>query len=183
MKRLLGKDFVAHTISSEDAGGGLPCGANMDPGNCNLLGIDLGIQVVGICGAAAPGLTYYKLADLTKGIKLSICLADWTQVFGPLTKAVIKSAPLPCNYVIPPPPGQRALDPQKVNVTYFPPAGAAKQALPKAESLTGCGENRAWAYDKQNNPKEVLLCPKTCDLVAVGGTISISFGCETILLK
>jgi len=174
MQGLLGKSFYLHTISSEDVGGGVPCMG--EPETCPF-----GLAIPGVCGAAAPGTTYYQLADTTGGLSVSICTADWSEVFEPLKAAVISSVPLPCNFTIPPPPGSEVLDTEKVNVEYIPPVGEEK-VFPRVESLDSCGENLAWYYDNPNTPTEVLLCEKACKAVAVGGTIDIAFGCDVIVL-
>lgn len=174
MQGLLGKSFYLHTISSEDTGGGVPCMG--DAASCPF-----GLAIPGVCGAAAPGNTYYKLAAATGGLSVSICTADWSQVFEPLKAAVIDSVPLPCNYIIPPPPGSETLDTGKVNIEYKPLMGE-EQVFPRVDSPDGCGENLAWYYDNPNAPTEVLLCEKACETVAAGGMIDIAFGCDVIIL-
>lgn len=176
MQGLLGKSFIAHTISSEDVGGGLPC-MPADPALCPG-----GLAVPFVCGAFAPGVTYWELATMTSGFIVSICIADWSQVFEPLKQTIIESVPLPCNYLIPPPPGFERLDPEKVNVQYLPPSGG-EQLFPKADSFEQCADNLAWYYDDPNAPTEVLLCEQACNMVAAGGTINITFGCETVVLE
>jgi hypothetical protein len=175
MKMLLGHDFIQHTISSE---GPTPCG---DP-NC-MPDVNTGICVFVMlgCGAARPGDTYYALAEQTKGLTSSICLSEWTPIFTRLSEAVIKSVPLPCDYMIPPPPAGQNLDPLKVNVGYTAP-GAQEKVFGKAADQSGCGDALGWFYDDPARPKQVKLCPAACTRVAGGGTVSIAFGCETIIL-
>jgi hypothetical protein len=176
MKMLLGHDFIQHTISSE---GPTPCG---DP-NC-MPDVETGICVFVMlgCGAARPGDTYYALADMTQGLKSSICLSEWTPIFDKLSEAVIKSAPLPCNYMIPPPPAGQNLDPLKVNVGYKAPSANDEMLFRKANDEGACGSELGWYYDKPTDPKEVMLCPAACKHVEGGGTLSLAFGCETIVL-
>jgi hypothetical protein len=175
MKMLLGHDFIQHTIASE---GPTPCG---DP-NC-MPDVDTGICVFVMlgCGAARPGDTYYALADMTKGLTSSICLSEWTPIFTRLSEAVIKSVPLPCDYAIPPPPVGQNLDPLKVNLGYTPP-GAQEMLFRKAAEQSACGDELGWFYDDPKDPKKVKLCPAACTQVSGGGTVSIAFGCETIIL-
>jgi hypothetical protein len=173
---LLGKDFVQHTISSE---GPTPCLDPMcmpDPNSGICVFVMLG------CGASAPGATYYALAEQTNGLESSICIHDWTTIFEPLTAAVIESAPLPCNYAIPPPPQGESLDPTLVNVGFIPPGAGtdAQEILPKAATLDACGSDVAWYYDSPAAPTQVLLCPAACTHVASGGTLNVAFGCATV---
>ena len=166
MEALAGKPFFFHSIASEDAPG--PC-----IGAC---GLPL------VCGAFAPGFEYYALSDLTGGQKISICTADWSQVFGPLQEAVIASAPLPCDYPIPPPPTGESLDPAKVNMEFIATDAMDPAVLPRAESEADCADNAAWFYDDPAAPTTLRLCPSACELAQGGGTVNIAFGCETVPL-
>jgi hypothetical protein len=133
------------------------------------------------CGAAAPGSTYYALSNMTKGLTASICQSDWKTIFEPLTAAVIESAPLPCNYKIPPPPAGELLDPTKVNVGYTAP-GKPEEVFPRTTDNAACADKSGWYYDNVGAPTEVLLCPSTCQQVSAGGSVNLTFGCETILV-
>jgi hypothetical protein len=166
MEQTAGKQFVFHAIASEDVNG-LAC-----VGAC-------GLPIV--CGGFAPGRQYYALADATGGQKISICISDWSQVFGPLQKAVIESAPLPCDYAIPAPPAGEALDPNKVNLDFSGPA-AAKRTFPRAPTQAACADQVAWYYDDPAAPKQIKMCPAGCQAISGGGTVEIKLGCETVPL-
>jgi hypothetical protein len=177
MMKLLGRSFFLHTISSE---GPTAC---RDP-NCmpdTSTGICAFVMLG--CGAAAPGDTYYAVAKATKGLTASICQSDWHGIFDPLSAAVIASAPLPCNYTIPPPPSGSSLDASKVNVRYQPASGATAQLFGKAANAMACSNAPGWYYDDETAPKQVLLCPGACTNVAAGGTLNIAFGCATVVLQ
>jgi hypothetical protein len=98
-------------------------------------------------------------------------------VFGPLRDAVITSVPLPCNFVIPPPPTGVELDKERVNFEYTGVGGAALP-WPRANQPQDCGSQIGWYYDDPNAPSTIELCPAGCDAVSGGGKISIVFGCE-----
>jgi hypothetical protein len=177
METALGKRFTLHTISSA---GPTAC---RDP-NCmpdTTTGICAFVMLG--CGAAAPGATYYMLADMTHGLTASICESDWKVIFGPLTAAVIESAPLPCNYDIPPPPKGETLDAGKVNVRWTGPMATSDTLLPRAASSDTCASELGWYYDDATAPKQILLCPHSCETIATGGTLNISFGCATVMLN
>ncbi|HKU45057.1 MAG TPA: hypothetical protein VJR89_43155 [Polyangiales bacterium] len=166
MEQRAGKKFTFHAIASESVNG-LPC-----VGAC---GLPL------VCGGFAPGVQYYALADATGGEKISICISDWSKVFGPLQKAVIESAPLPCDYAIPDPPAGEALDPNKVNLEFSAP-NMPMQTFPRATAKDACGDKLAWFYDDPNTPKRIEMCPAGCKAIAAGGTVQIKLGCETVPL-
>jgi hypothetical protein len=169
MEAAAGKKFTFHAIASEADANGLPC-----VGAC---GLPL------ICGGFAPGVQYYALADATGGQKISICIADWSMVFGPLQEAVIASAPLPCDYAIPPPPDNETLDPDKVNLEYLAPGAAQSQVFPRAAGESACAQSLAWFYDDPAAPTQIRMCPAACSAIGGGGTVQIKLGCETVLVE
>jgi hypothetical protein len=166
MEQRSGKKFIFHAIASEDVDGFACVGA-------------CGLPIV--CGGFAPGRQYYALADATGGEKISICISDWSQVFGPLQRAVIESAPLPCDYAIPAPPAGETFDANKVNLEFSAPA-TEKKTFPRAPAQTACGDQAAWYYDDPGAPKQIKMCPAGCQAISGGGTIQIKLGCETVPL-
>jgi hypothetical protein len=135
-----------------------------------------------VCGGFAPGVQYYWLADQTGGQKISICIADWSMVFGPLQEAVIASAPLPCNYPVPPPPGGSSFDENKVNLEFTATGAMAAAVFPRAADEAGCGSELAWFYPPEG-PTELRLCPEACSAAMAGGTIEIALGCDTVVVE
>jgi hypothetical protein len=169
MEMLAGRRFTFHAIASEADANGFPC-----VGAC-------GIPI--LCGGFAPGVQYYALADATSGQKISICIADWSMVFGPLQDAVIASAPLPCDYPIPPPPAGESLDPDKVNLEFAAPGAAMPQVFPRASGEQECAQTLAWFYDDPSAPTQIRMCPAACSAIATGGTVQIQLGCATVLVE
>lgn len=176
MRALLGHDFTLHTVSSD---GPTPCRDE----NC-MPDPDTGICVFVMlgCGASRPGTTYYTLASMTSGLSASICESDWSAIFQPLTAAIIASAPLPCTYDIPPPPSGDKLDPSKVNVRWQEVGASAEMVFGKVADQSACASQLGWHYDA-DPPKQIVLCPSTCDSIAKGGKLSLAFGCATFELK
>jgi hypothetical protein len=178
MMAQLGRPFFYHTISSPP---GMRCSSpNCSPdlgqGICAL--IDLG------CQAASGGDTHYALAMLTKGLSASICEADWTKIFKSFQDTIIKSAPLPCDYNIPPPPKGDTLNPNKVNVAYTAAGATMEETFSKVTAQNACGMAMgSWYYDNPSAPTKVLLCPATCSKVGAGGAMNIVYGCNTIELQ
>jgi hypothetical protein len=166
MAGLVNKPFFFHAIASEDVNGFGCIGA-------------CGLPVV--CGAFSPGRQYYALADATGGQKISICTADWSQVFEPLQKAVIEAAPLPCDYDIPTPPSGSTLDPNRVNIEVVTPS-AQPRTLPRTKDKDACGTEVAWYYDDPKAPSRISMCPSACDAISGGGSVQIKLGCETVSL-
>jgi hypothetical protein len=175
MTARLGRPFRLHAIASP---AGMRCNSpncTPDPNNLICAFLDL------TCQAAAGGDTYFALAPLTKGLTASICEADWTRIFTEFRQNIIMSAPLPCDYTIPPPPKGDTLDPNKVNVGYTSANGGAEEVFPRVNDQAGCGSNSGWFYDPGKT--KVLLCPQACTKAGNGGSMNIAFGCSTIVLN
>jgi hypothetical protein len=206
MDGLLGGGYTVHAIASPGNEGELACiPESVDPAiaKCcqdyllNLFltypaGCDQYMDQVTVLtcpflgGASAPGVTYQRLATSTSGVFASICAQDWTTVFGSLSDAVIESAPLPCNYAIPPPPAGMSFDRSKVNVKYTPQGADSSSVQPysKVSDSAACGDRTGWYFDNDAMPSEVLLCPAACEAVGggQGGKVDVLFGCATIVV-
>ena len=101
---------------------------------------------------------------------------------GVLQQNIIETAPLPCDYNIPPPPSGEALDASKVNVSFTAAAGG-EETFPRVDSPAACGTNTAWHYDNPASPSKVIMCPSACTKIAAGGSMNIAFGCATVVLN
>jgi len=155
---LPGREYTFHAIASEDLGGR----------ECP--------------GAADVGEVYYRLADLTMGLKVSICTSDWTGVFTRLEEHIFASTPIPCELEIPEPPTDFVINYELVNVEVGSPTGGPG-VIPNVGDPSRCTGD-GWFYDDPAAPTEVRLCPVSCDVVNTmhDATIDVTFGCDTILL-
>jgi hypothetical protein len=91
------------------------------------------------------------------------------------------STPLPCQFTIPPPKDNKPFDPDKTDVEFQPPPGAPPRSFKFVKDEASCaGAPDSWYYDDPADPKQVLLCPATCDFVKgnAGASINIVFLCE-----
>ncbi|MFT3924239.1 MAG: hypothetical protein QM778_17015 [Myxococcales bacterium] len=134
------------------------------------------------CNGSSVGTTYLTLADQTMGQKLPICTSDWSGLFKKLESAVIASAPLPCDFEVPPPPGGMELDPDLVDVGFTAPDSKTKESFPKAKDMSACGDKIGWYFDNNDAPTHVEFCPTACTKVKAGGKIGIAFGCAPPIL-
>jgi hypothetical protein len=172
----LGSEFRVHAIASPP--GEMPPPGDDDDDDDD----DDDSGCVGPNGdAAAPGVQHYRAAELTEGLTFSICTEDWSALFGELAKAVIDSAPLPCELEIPAPGAGQTLDPDLVNVLYTAP-DAAQVAIPRASAEAQCTGTSAWYYDDAESPTRIILCPEACTAAQQGGALELAFGCEGVLL-
>jgi hypothetical protein len=89
--------------------------------------------------------------------------------------------PLPCTYLVPPPPAGQTLDPAKVNLS-FSTTGADPVRVFKVDSAQACDPAQGgWYYDNATQPTQVLLCQKSCTDIEgkPGVTVNVEFGCAT----
>jgi hypothetical protein len=92
----------------------------------------------------------------------------------------IRTSALSCEYEIPAP-STGNIDFDAVNVE-FQDASAMAETFFYVKDAAGCSTapDRSWYYDDSEQPRHVMLCPKTCERVsaASAATVSIAFGCK-----
>jgi hypothetical protein len=133
------------------------------------------------CFGASVGAQYIELASQTGGLTMPICTSDWSALFAKLTSAVIESAPLPCDFEIPPPPDGDMLDPDAVQVV-FTAAHGSEAEFPRASGADKCGSSTGWYYDDADAPTRIEFCPAACAQVKKGGAVGIAFGCAPTVI-
>lgn len=95
----------------------------------------------------------------------------------------IRGAALSCAYLIPPPPMGEMIDYGAINVEYTPDGGMP-QVIPQVASPIACpASGLAWYYDSNMPPKQILLCPSTCDQISADskGQVNVAVGCATVI--
>lgn len=92
----------------------------------------------------------------------------------------IRRSAVGCDFVVPPAPDGKKLDPQKVNVEYTTAAGKGSIGYSQ-----GCASGAGWTYDNPADPKSIKLCPTTCQQVQndAAAKIDLVFGCQTEAVK
>ena len=136
------------------------------------------------CDYAAPegeGTVYRDLVNATGGVMGDLCEQDFDPIFQQFASAVIESAKLNCEWVIPEPPEGETLDPALVNVQYIDGNGDSTN-IGRVMSADGCSSvTHGWYYDEQDPPTRIYVCPQTCQWIQgdPGAQIKLVFGCET----
>ncbi len=89
------------------------------------------------------------------------------------------SSALPCDFTVPLPPGDAALDLAKVNIALTPD-GKEPEPILNVSGAEQC-EYGGWYYDPPVNPTSLKLCPTTCEVVSSisGAGFQVFFGCDT----
>jgi hypothetical protein len=140
------------------------------------------IPIIGCITGAAIGRQYLQLSDWTGGVTQQVCLTDWSSIFTALESAIGVVTHLPCVFDIPDPPEGEILDVDEVNF-YYTPSGGTEIVIPRVGGPGSCVEY-GWYYDDPATPSQIILCPSTCDILQAdpGGSVSIAFGCATIII-
>jgi hypothetical protein len=116
--------------------------------------------------AAAGGTTKATLVDTSTNAQAAFLAA----------LDAIRKAAIPCDYGIP----DGLVDVTKTNVTYTP-ANGQTQTFGFVGDASGCDKapTTGWYFDDPTNPKKVVLCGGTCDIVKGDdqGRVDVVFGC------
>ncbi len=139
-----------------------------------------GVQTYAIAMAGATVANLDQIAA-AGGTMQSIDVTTNIQTFSQKMKD-IQSQALSCEFVIPPPPDGKQLDPTLVNVNYTSHGQGNPIKIPQATGSADCGVGAGWYYDNAAMPTKILLCPASCQQVK-GDTmakVDVAFGCKTI---
>jgi hypothetical protein len=133
--------------------------------------------------SASIGSVYKELVTQTSGVAGDLCLQNFKPVFDQLASGIVGAVKLDCVWAIPPAPEGQTFDKNKVNVEFTNGAGQST-TIYKVASAADCGPDGGWYYDDENDPKNVLVCPSTCQSIQSepNGKIEIKFGCATIIV-
>ena len=135
---------------------------------------------------AASGAEYTTIVAKTKGARAQLCdgSAAWGPFFDAVATAVEKNARVACELPIPQP-DAGSIDPSAVNVRIDNGNGSPT-TLARVTDSAACAGAAGWYYDSATSPKNVELCPVSCDAVQSADAttpphVDVLFGCATVL--
>jgi len=153
-----------------------------------------GIYAYSACSNSAQvSQVWQQIVTMTGGVSGDICNCSlgnpactptFQGVFDELaTKIIQGSEPLACQWQIPEPPMGETLDPDYVNVEFLDQGVGVPETIYHVDSAADCDPLLGgWYYDDNNTPKNIILCPLSCNKVSAapeGSKINLLFGCET----
>jgi hypothetical protein len=96
-----------------------------------------------------------------------------------------QASKLACSFTIPPPPVGQTLDPNKVNVRFMAADPTKAFDIGQVSGASACGPMGGWYYDNASKPTTVNLCGASCQQAngSGEGTISLLFGCQSVIIK
>lgn len=124
--------------------------------------------------AAAAGTQHFAAASATGGLTFSICEADWSGLFSALATEVGQSANVPCDFAIPMPSGEDALDPFTLNVVL---TNAEGRTLTLQHTDSAQCHASGFSHNDPNNPTRIVLCPEACKAANQAKQLDVVFGC------
>lgn len=102
-----------------------------------------------------------------------------TQVLQALN-SIRSAALIPCSLKIPPAPTGQQIAYDQVNIAFADPA-CKGTVFPNVSNADACGAGAGWYYDDPAAPKQVELCPSSCNQVSLSGArLMFTIGCDTI---
>lgn len=118
------------------------------------------------------------------GLGNPACAPTFQALFDELaTKIIQGSEPIACQWQIPEPPMGETLDPDYVNVEFIDVNLGQPEVLYHVDGKAACDPQLGgWYYDDNSDPKNIILCPVSCDEVSSapeGSQINLLFGCKT----
>lgn len=122
---------------------------------------------------ANKGSVYLDLVAKTGGSKYKVCDTNWAPMFANLAQNVVLTAKPGCVYAIPYP--QNIPSSSYIGLSYI--ATDDLFAVPTLKDNVCPQSGEGFTVDNQANPKEITLCPKSCDLLKGGGNLQFDFGC------
>jgi Mg-chelatase subunit ChlD len=182
---LTGAIAYAHDLAAAGQKGAIVLVTDGEPNHCGsdvktvskvaaAAAKDVKTYVIGV-GDALKNLNAIAAAGGT-GSAILVSTTNPSQIADSFKAALgtIASQAMSCDYTIPAPPDGQSIDPNKVNVQYTPTGGSGA-TLTYSKDCTGEG----WHYDDPAAPKQILLCPATCDVVMKdkGAKVNVFFGC------
>ena len=180
-------DDEAKTAPNNSAAAFTQSVAKLDPGWFDTWKL-FGIYCTGSCGqplaCAATGNVYKALVSQTGGVTGDLCgnNQNFAPVFAAMSQAVVQAKTVDCAWGIPPAPAGETFDPKLVNVDYYPGGSGASQPIFHVQNAAACGPQGGWYYDDDKNPKQVLVCPATCQVIQAdpSAKVDVLFGCATV---
>lgn len=144
--------------------------------------IGVGSSLTSLNAIAAAGGTNQAFIVDTASDPTAQFEAAMNQIRTISTQQQTVTTPVPCEWVIPPPPAGSSFDPTKVNVSIDNVTIGHVAATDAGSDPCGGVTQSAWYYDSETSPTKVLLCPTTCDTVKAetSPTIGVVFGCDTV---
>ncbi len=142
-------------------------------------------------GIPVFAVSFYGISSVGQTILIAIAQEGGTQVPFAIKEGSVqqdfvdalaeaRGTALGCEYQMPTT-DAGVVNPNLVKVGYTPGAGGESQTVPRKDSLAACGSQAGWAYDNNDNPTKLVMCPSTCDVMRADakGKVEILLGCSS----
>jgi hypothetical protein len=137
------------------------------------------------------GQVWKNIVDQTGGVHADICscvpdqqqgcaqaVRQWSDAVAKLV--TMDAQPAECEWAIPPPPPGQLLYPELISIELTDASGG-NTILRNVSTATSCGAEAGWYFDNPANPRTILACPATCDVIkATRPQVSMHVRCRSL---
>ncbi len=137
------------------------------------------------CCLSAPSsselLSMKDLVTSIGGASFDLCKSDISPGFDAISDSITQGTSTPCAWELPKPPGEKSVDPDKINIVVTNASDGAT-TLGYASSEADCASvDHAWYYEDPSNPSSIRVCPQTCSWLQEpsAAKVDVRYGCAT----
>ena len=89
---------------------------------------------------------------------------------------------LTCEFTVPSPGPGQSINPNEVNVYFYPQSGTGGGVIYKVDNQGACNPTTGgWYFDDNANPTRIFLCDASCNTIkAAPGRIEVELHCPTV---
>ena len=123
-----------------------------------------------------PGQPLQQVAMLTGGLRFGLCdSAHYGDLFGAIATGAAELTPVACDFAIPDAPPGETLDPDTLQVEYFPGALDPAEVLHQVPSEAECEPSAFWV-----DATSIHLCHDACATVQSDemARVDVTYGCD-----
>jgi hypothetical protein len=123
-----------------------------------------------------PGQALQQVSVLSGGLRFPLCQYEsFDVVFNVMAEGIVQGTPVSCSIEIPEPPPGEELDPDTLEVEYFPMGAEPGTLFHQVADLAACEPD---AFYVEAN--EIVLCAATCTVVQadLSARLETRYGCD-----
>lgn len=131
----------------------------------------------GYAGMLGPGVGMQRVSQLSGGLRFPLCqFGQFDVVFSAIATGVTETTPISCSFLIPDPPEGETIDPNTLEIDYFPAGSDSPVTFHQVAGLDACEPEAFYIEDDT-----IILCPQACDVVQddLEARLETRYGCDT----
>ena len=128
-------------------------------------------------GLLGPGVGMQRVSQLSGGLRFPLCqFGQFDVVFDAIATGLTETTPISCTFPIPDPPEGESIDPNTIEIDYFPAGADAPVTFRQVTGPDAC-EPEAFYIEAGT----ISLCPEACEVVQgdLEARLETRYGCDT----